>query len=206
MPLYSGAPGLSGYVPKVSAARPGVTKLYRRESDSGYNLQTEYDGSRWFLRGYNGDVLHSGVRVDRADSAGYADAAYRLAGAQIFETGSALVASFSGSWVTVLRLEFTLARNSICTISGSVFNAWDALGGVRNVHALLWMDNVWKAEAVQQRIIDYEGFSFQLTRGIILGAGYHDFRLYQQVVSAGPAIRVANDGNRTRLDVVAIPY
>jgi len=60
--------GLSGKVDKTSSARPGVTKLYRKDNDSAYNVQVEWDNTYWYLKGYNGDTYHAGVRVARADS------------------------------------------------------------------------------------------------------------------------------------------
>lgn len=57
----------SPVAPITSAARPGVTRLYRRDVDSGHNVQTLYDGTRWLLQGYNGDVYHAPARVAYAD-------------------------------------------------------------------------------------------------------------------------------------------
>jgi hypothetical protein len=61
----------------ASATRPGATRLYRSDDDSNYNVQAFYDGSRWFMRGYQGDVnaaaattIHAEVRVGYADTAG----------------------------------------------------------------------------------------------------------------------------------------
>ena len=59
----------------VSASRPGPYKLYRRDEDNDYSVQVSYDGSRWFLRGYNGDNFHAEARVGYADSAGSAGSA-----------------------------------------------------------------------------------------------------------------------------------
>ncbi|MGY8868481.1 MAG: hypothetical protein ACKVJK_22980, partial [Methylophagaceae bacterium] len=48
----------------------GVTRLYRNDSNDNYSVQNNYDGSRWFLRGYSGDSFHAECRVGYADSAG----------------------------------------------------------------------------------------------------------------------------------------
>jgi hypothetical protein len=56
------------YTLMTSANRPGVTKLYRADNDSAYNVQVTWDGSRWLLRGYNGEVYHAPCRVDYADN------------------------------------------------------------------------------------------------------------------------------------------
>jgi hypothetical protein len=66
---------LGNRVVRTSAGRPGVTKLYRNDSDDGYNVQTTYSVDRtgyWSLRGYSNDTYHAGVFVAYA---GYADCA-----------------------------------------------------------------------------------------------------------------------------------
>lgn len=50
----------------------GVTRLYRRDDDSDYSVQTYWTGSLWRLYGYNGDTGHADTHVGYADSAGYA--------------------------------------------------------------------------------------------------------------------------------------
>jgi hypothetical protein len=60
----------ANYLQRVSAARPGVTRLYRRDSDQGHNIQVTWDGTRWLLQGYNGDTYHAPARVAYADNAG----------------------------------------------------------------------------------------------------------------------------------------
>lgn len=50
----------------------GVTRLYRREDDSDYSVQTYWTGSYWRLYGYNGDSGHADTHVGYADSAGSA--------------------------------------------------------------------------------------------------------------------------------------
>jgi len=50
----------------TSAARPGVTKLYRNDDDSDYNLQITWQADRtgyWSLRGYNADTYHAPAYV-----------------------------------------------------------------------------------------------------------------------------------------------
>jgi len=53
----------------------GVTRLYRRDSDSDYSVQTYWTGARWRLYGYNGDSNHADTHVGYADSAGSASSA-----------------------------------------------------------------------------------------------------------------------------------
>ena len=69
--IYEGGTALSSkYVAQTSSARPGVTKLYRRDDNSGYSVQTSWTGSYWLLQGYDGnDSYHAGVQVAYADYA-----------------------------------------------------------------------------------------------------------------------------------------
>jgi hypothetical protein len=57
----------TSYAPaRVSAARPGVTKLYRSDDDSGYNIQTHWSpdvSGYWSLRGYLNDSYHAACYV-----------------------------------------------------------------------------------------------------------------------------------------------
>lgn len=50
----------------------GVTRLYRRDDNSDYSVQTYWTGSYWRLYGYNGDSGHADTHVGYADSAGSA--------------------------------------------------------------------------------------------------------------------------------------
>ena len=55
----------------------GVTRLYRRDDNSDYNVQTYWAASGlskhlWRLHGYHGDNSHSGCQVEYADHAGTA--------------------------------------------------------------------------------------------------------------------------------------
>jgi hypothetical protein len=58
-----------------SGNRPGVTRMYRADSDEGSYLQTYWDGSRYFIEGKGSNGAYLGVRVERADNCGYADTA-----------------------------------------------------------------------------------------------------------------------------------
>ena len=51
----------------------GPTRLYRRDNNSDYSVQTYWTGSRWRLYGYVGDSNHADTHVGYADSAGNAD-------------------------------------------------------------------------------------------------------------------------------------
>jgi len=68
--LQLGGVAASSYLQRVSAARPGVTKLYRIDSDSGYYVRHYWTGTHWYLQGYNSsDVFHAGCRVEYANVA-----------------------------------------------------------------------------------------------------------------------------------------
>jgi len=59
----------------VSANRPGPYRLYRRDDDSNYSVQTYWTGSYWRLYGYSGDSGHADTHVGYADNSGYATSA-----------------------------------------------------------------------------------------------------------------------------------
>lgn len=61
------------YIQRESSARPGVTKLYRADNDSGYYLRHYWTGVHWYLEGYQpGDTYHAPVRVGYSDGAPWA--------------------------------------------------------------------------------------------------------------------------------------
>jgi hypothetical protein len=65
-----GGVAASVYLQRTSADRPGVTKLYRIDSDSGYYVRHYWTGTHWYLQGYNSsDVFHAGCRVEYANVA-----------------------------------------------------------------------------------------------------------------------------------------
>ena len=51
----------------------GVTRLYRREDNSDFSVQTYWTGARWKLEGYQGDNFHAQCHVGYADNAGTLD-------------------------------------------------------------------------------------------------------------------------------------
>lgn len=53
----------------TSVNRPGPYRLYRREDDSNYSVQTYWTGTYWRLYGYNGDTPHADTHVGYADNA-----------------------------------------------------------------------------------------------------------------------------------------
>ena len=83
----------------------GVTRLYRRDNDSDYSVQTDWTGSRWRLRGYQGDNFHAECEVSYATSAGSATTA-----------GTATTAD---RWTTARTITFTGDVLGSFTIDGS---------------------------------------------------------------------------------------
>ena len=47
----------------------GVTRLYRRDDNSDFSVQTNWTGTYWQLEGYQGDSYHAPVRVEKAEVA-----------------------------------------------------------------------------------------------------------------------------------------
>lgn len=80
----------------------GVTRLYRRDGDSDYSVQTDWTGSRWRLRGYNGDTFHGECEVSYATS-----------------SGTASSATTADSWTTARTITFTGDVLGSVTLDGS---------------------------------------------------------------------------------------
>ncbi len=86
---YATTSSLSGYVATTyntslnsdSRNTRGVTRLYRRDDNSDFSVQTHWTGTYWRLEGYYGDTYHAGVSVahaglaDLASNANYATSA-----------------------------------------------------------------------------------------------------------------------------------
>jgi trimeric autotransporter adhesin len=130
----------------TSAARPGGTKLYRRDGDSDYNLQTYWTGTYWHLDGYNTDTLHAGVQVAYSDlasnsnslggvaAASYArrDAANTFSAANYFDNGTNNTGDSSSP---ALQVYSTASRGAIMSFHRS---------GVYAVNMGLDTDNVFR--------------------------------------------------------------
>ena len=87
------ASGISGQTGMwASVNRPGPYRLYRRDADDGYSVQTYWTGSRWRLYGYyNNDTGHADTHV------GYADSAGGLTGNPNIDIGSMYASSTRGA-------------------------------------------------------------------------------------------------------------
>lgn len=82
----------------VSANRPGVTRLYRRDDDSGYSVQTHWTGSHWWLRGYDGsDNFHAECRVDNLG--GYSTTQMKSNGSTVRRTNNMNITA--SSWTVI---------------------------------------------------------------------------------------------------------
>lgn len=113
----------SAYAPRQSNARPGVTKLFRRDSDNGHNVQLNWTGTYWRLFGYNGDTEHAGVQVEHASTADSAANATKLNGlAANNYLRSNVTSTFSGS----LTITSNLVVQGNATVSGDVTSSSDA--------------------------------------------------------------------------------
>lgn len=113
----------STYAPRESAARPGVTKLYRRDSDQGHNVQINWTGTYWRLFGYNGDTEHAGVQVSHANSADSAANASKLNG---LSPSSYLRSNVNSTFSGTLTISNNLVVQGNATVSGDVTSSSDA--------------------------------------------------------------------------------
>ena len=73
--LYSGS---SKVVTVTSSNRQGVYRLYRRDDNSNYSVQTDWTGSYWRLRGYDGDTYHAECQVGYSDSSNLSNQVYGI--------------------------------------------------------------------------------------------------------------------------------
>jgi hypothetical protein len=100
--------------------RRGVTRLYRRDDDSDYSVQTYWTGTYWRLYGYNGDSDHADTHVGYADSSGFATSAGSTSQSVTFNNGGAGAGSgttFNGS------IARTISYNTIGAPSTTGTNA-----------------------------------------------------------------------------------
>jgi hypothetical protein len=124
----------------------GVTRLYRRDNNSDYSVQTYWTGTYWRLYGYNGDTGHADTHVGYSDNSGalsgygwtssgknvratefYADNWFRNynAGEGLYNeaTGCHFVSDASDEWTirdsgNTIRIEF---QTNGTTLRGSVY-------------------------------------------------------------------------------------
>lgn len=111
------------YAARVSTARPGVTRLYRGDSDTGHNVQVTYTGTYWKLYGYSGNTEHAGVLVDRAISASSADNAVNLGG---LTTGNWMRRNTNQTFAATMTITGSLTVQTNLVVSGDITSSSDA--------------------------------------------------------------------------------
>jgi len=99
----------------------GVTRLYRRDDNSDYSVQTNWTGSRWLLRGYLGDTFHAECEVSFATSSGSttgnAATVTTITAAQVGNATAGLGAGGVGTYAFLGRGDVAVGYGS--TLAGS---------------------------------------------------------------------------------------
>jgi hypothetical protein len=113
----------------ASGNRPGPYRLYRRDADNAYSVQTNFDGARWLLRGYVNDDYHAQCRVEYADTANSSDYSTR-----VLNPGD--VSITSGFFVGIAPV-IDLYNNT------SIHSRHGYLEGIFNVDIRPWTDGSW---------------------------------------------------------------
>lgn len=111
------------YAARESTARPGVTRLYRSDADSGYNVQLTWTGTYWKLYGHNGDTAHAGVLVDRATSAASADDSTQLGG---LTTDNWMRRNINQTFAATMTITGSLTVQTNLVVSGDITSSSDA--------------------------------------------------------------------------------
>lgn len=133
---HTDARGDARYTLRTSANRPGVTKLYRRDSDDAYNVQTHFSGGRWILQGYYGDSYHAPCQVDKASRADEADiaglaSAFFVNGTIVYSAG---LTKNAAGWYGPIPFNATYRSGGLVTWNASV----SGLQAQRNGWYMLW--------------------------------------------------------------------
>ena len=130
--------------------RRGVTRLFRRDDDSDYSVQTYWTGSYWRLYGYNGDNGHADTHVGYADSSGYSSSTGSVAWSNVSGRPTALSSFTNDSgYITasaaVARGEFRAfgtqaiapnGANATCT-TAQFISRLSSIGMFNYTHAVL---------------------------------------------------------------------
>ena len=139
------------YAPRTSSSRPGVTKLYRSDSDSSHNVQITWTGSYWRLYGYSGDTEHADVLVGRATTAATADNATKLGGKG---TTSWMRKDMSQSMTGNLTVNGSITASSNITaysdarIKDNIETLKDALGTVNRMRGVSYRNKTTNERGV----------------------------------------------------------
>jgi len=128
----------------------GVTRLYRRDDNSDYSVQTNWTGTRWLLRGYVGDTFHAECQVSYADTTNLAALATRANGNFYIDNnyGNTVVGVYSASrYQGVFAMGDAYKLPADGTTTGNLYGmAWshpNAGGTAGNLssHGLLLLQN-----------------------------------------------------------------
>jgi hypothetical protein len=142
----SGITGQAGMY--TSATRPGPYRLYRRDNDSNYSVQTYWTGARWRLYGYNGDTEHADTHVGYADSAGSASSAT------------------TASTANALKTDNNYQMNALWVGGGTVSQTGGEIKATGNITAYVsderLKNNLGKIENALDKIEQLTGFYYEL--------------------------------------------
>jgi hypothetical protein len=132
----------------TSSVRPGPYRLYRRDNNSDYSVQTYWTGSYWRLYGYSGDTAHADTHVGYADSAGSASSASTASTANALNTGN------------------NYQMNALWVGSGSPSYSSNEIKSVGNITAYVsderLKNNLGKIENALDKIEQLTGFYYEL--------------------------------------------
>lgn len=177
---------------KTSSVRPGVTKLYRRDDNSDFNVQTNWNGSYWHLRGYNGDTFHAECQVGFANNADTVDGIHgtsfiRTDAAALWSLASNSAGPAYSNAVQIRELNFGGAQTDDWTCAPRLAFHW--AGRVASQIAL--------ASNGRISILNNPGTALEAFQASqVFGAVYNDYAEYRQSkVSIDPGCVVTEDGN-----------
>lgn len=178
---------LTGKVPKVSTARPGVTKLYRQDNDSDYSVQTTWDGTYWQLKGYSVDTYHGECMVGNADKVDgvHASSFVRTDAAGVWTMASNSNASAFSSAIQIRELN----------MAGAGVDAWATAPRL----AFHWSGRVASQIAIQSTgrisIINNPGTAYEAFQASqVYGAVYNDYAECRQSFKEIERGRIAMEG------------
>jgi hypothetical protein len=135
----------------TSTTRPGPYRLYRRDNNSDYSVQTYWTGSLWRLYGYNGDTAHADVHVGYADSAGSASSA---------------TSATTASTANALKTDNNYQMNALWVGGGTVSHTGGEIKATGNITAYVsderLKNNLGKIENALDKIEQLTGFYYEL--------------------------------------------
>lgn len=178
---------------KTSAARPGVTKLYRNDDNSNFNVQTNFTGSYWNLRGYNGDTFHAECMVGFANNADTVDGIHGGAfirgdvGGDWQISSSSNSSAYAAAALEVRELNFAGAQADTWAVAPRIGFHWGS-----RVASQIMLRSDGAICIVNNAGDGYE----KLQASQVYGAVYNDYAEYRQSkVDISPGCVVIEDGN-----------